>query len=104
MDCPRLTRPGLSLLLVPNVPGATFIPEYQGSKVLCVRLSLGSVTTAVKFIYFEKATKCCEISTVDLSYVVLVKSTVENSQDFVAFSEYMNFNQKIYSTHINKSL
>ena len=46
----------------------------------------------LKFIYFEKATKFCEISTVDLSYVVTVKSTVEISQNFVAFSEYMNFN------------
>ena len=45
----------------------------------------------LKFIYYEKATKFCEISTVDLSYVVTVKSTVEISQNFVAFSEYMNF-------------
>ena len=29
----------------------------------------------------------------DLSYVVTVKSTVEISQNFVAFSEYMNFNE-----------
>ena len=41
--------------------------------------------------YFEKATKFCEISTVDLSYVVSVKSTVEISQNTAAFSEYMNF-------------
>ena len=45
----------------------------------------------LKFIYSEKATKCCEISTLDLSYVVTVKSTVEILQNFVAFSEYMNF-------------
>ena len=45
----------------------------------------------LKIIYSEKATKFCEISTVDLSYVVPVKSTVEISQNFVAFSEYMNF-------------
>ena len=45
----------------------------------------------LKFIYSEKATKFYEISTVDLSYVVTVKSTVEISQNFVAFSEYMNF-------------
>ena len=44
----------------------------------------------VKFIYSEKATKFCEISTVDLSYVVPVKSTVEIAQNFVAFSDYMN--------------
>ena len=48
----------------------------------------------VKFIYSEKATKFCEISTVDLFYVVTVKSTVEISQNFVAFSEYMNFKIK----------
>ena len=45
----------------------------------------------VKFIYSEKATNFCEISTGDLSYVVKVKSTLEISQNFVAFSEYMNF-------------
>ena len=48
-------------------------------------------TNELKFIYSVKATKFCEISTVDLSYVVTVKSTVEISQNFVAFSEYMNF-------------
>ena len=41
--------------------------------------------------YSEEATKFCEISTLLLSYVVPVKSTVEISQNFVAFSEYMNF-------------
>ena len=45
----------------------------------------------VKFIYSEKATNFCETSTVDLSYVVTVKSTLEISQNFVAFSEDMNF-------------
>ena len=45
----------------------------------------------VKFIYSEKATHFCEISTVNLSYVVMVKSTVDILQKCVAFSEYMNF-------------
>ena len=45
----------------------------------------------VKFIYSEKATKFYKISIVDLSYVVPFKSTVEISQNFVTFSEYMNF-------------
>ena len=45
----------------------------------------------VKFIYSEKATKFCEITTLLLSFVVPVKSKVEISQNFVAFSEYMNF-------------
>ena len=41
--------------------------------------------------YSEKATIFCKISTLDLSFVVTVKSTVEILQIFVAFSEYMNF-------------
>ena len=45
----------------------------------------------VKFIYSEKATTFCELFTLLLSYVVLVKSKVKISQNFVAFSEYMNF-------------
>ena len=47
----------------------------------------------MKFIYSEKATKFWEISTVDLFYAVTVKSTVEILQNFVAFSEYMNFTE-----------
>ena len=50
----------------------------------------------LKFIYSEKATTFCDISTGDLSYVAKVKSTVEILQDFVAFSEYMNFIIFIY--------
>ena len=45
----------------------------------------------IKFIYSEKATIFCEISILLLSYVVLIKSKVEVSQTFVAFSEYTNF-------------
>ena len=51
----------------------------------------------LKFIYSEKATNFCKISTLLLSYVVPVKSKVEIFQNFVAFSEYMNFN-----SHKNK--
>ena len=39
----------------------------------------------------EKATKFCEIFTLLLSYLVSVKSKVKISQNFVAFSEYINF-------------
>ena len=46
----------------------------------------------LKFIYSEKATKFCEISI----YVIPVKYKVEISQNFVAFSEYMNF-KELYS-------
>ena len=45
----------------------------------------------LKFIYSEKATKFCEIFTLLFSYVVPVKSKVKISQNFVAFSEYVNF-------------
>ena len=46
-------------------------------------------------IYSEKATKFFEIFPLLLSYVVLIKSKVKISQNFVAFfSEYMNFNPK----------
>ena len=45
----------------------------------------------IKFIYSEKATKFYEISTLLLSYVVPVKSKVNISKNYVAFSEYMNF-------------
>ena len=47
-----------------------------------------------KFIYSEKATRFCEIFTLLLSYGVPVKSKLIISQNFVAFSEYMNFTWK----------
>ena len=40
----------------------------------------------------EKAAKFCEISTLLLFTVHTDKSKVEIAQNFVAFSEYMNFN------------
>ena len=46
----------------------------------------------VKFIYSEKVTKFCEIFTLLLTGTTLDKSKVKISQNFVAFSEYMNFN------------
>ena len=49
-----------------------------------------------KFIYSEKSTKFCEIFTLLLSYVLPVKSKVKISQNFVAFSEYMNFIMKMH--------
>ena len=47
----------------------------------------------VKFIYSEKATKFCEISTLIWSVCTVDKSKVEISQNFVAFSEYTNLNE-----------
>ena len=45
------------------------------------------VVLMVMFIYSVKATKICEISTLFLTTIL----TMEISQNFVAFSEYMNF-------------
>ena len=44
----------------------------------------------LKSIYSEKASKLCEISTLLLTALHTVKSKVEISQNFVAFSEYLN--------------
>ena len=51
----------------------------------------------LKFIYSEKAAKFYEISTVVLSFVVPVKYIVQILQNFVAFSEYMNFKVNKFS-------
>ena len=53
----------------------------------------------IKFIYSEKATKFCEISTLLLSYLVPVKSKLKILQNFVIFSEYMNFKTKLFKLH-----
>ena len=45
----------------------------------------------VKFIYSEKATKFCKIFTLLLTVCTVVKSKGKFSQNFAAFSEYMNF-------------
>ena len=50
-----------------------------------------AISVKIKFIYSEKATKFCKISIVDLNVTTWDKSTLENLQNFVAFSEYMNF-------------
>ena len=68
--------------------------QYQSAKEVQAAMELyhrtGNFT--LKFIYSEKATKFCKIYTVDLSYIV----TVEISQNFVAFSERMNFNTLLH--------
>ena len=45
----------------------------------------------IKFVYSEKATKFCEISTLHLTLCTVVKVKMEILVDFVALSEYMNF-------------
>ena len=56
-----------------------------GNRILCT-------TRKVKFIYSEKARKFCEIFPLLLTTVHTVKIKGKISQNFVAFSEYMNFN------------
>ena len=51
-------------------------------------LSIGKIVQFLKFIYSEKATKFCEIFFLLLTTVHTVKEKI--SQNFVAFSEYMN--------------
>ena len=41
----------------------------------------------IEFLKLKTATNFCEISTLDWSYVVLVKSTVEILRNLVAFSD-----------------
>ena len=50
----------------------------------------------LKFIYFKKATKFCKIFTLLLTGTTLDKSKLKLSQNFVAFSEYMNFISQIH--------
>ena len=57
---------------------------------VCIQVYL-KANSFIIFIYSEKATNVCENFTVDLYYIVTVKSTVEILQNFVAFSEYINF-------------
>ena len=54
----------------------------------------------IKFMFSEKATKFCEIFPLLLTTVYTVKSKGKISQNFVAFSEYMNFikDKKIHTS------
>ena len=68
--------------------------NYFGS-VLRTLFSLQNVLwrrcSLVKFIYSEKAANFCEIFPLLLTVCTVVKSKGKISQNFVAFSEYMNF-------------
>ena len=55
----------------------------------------------LKFMFSEKATKLCEIFTLLLSYAVPVKSKLNILQNFVAFSEYVNFIMLQYCSHFD---
>ena len=49
----------------------------------------------LKFIYSEKTTKFCKIFPLLSTVCTVVKSKEKISQNFVAFSEYMNFNNRL---------
>ena len=66
---------------------ASYIFEDLFLKFLSRKISEG----LVKFIYSEKATKFCEIYPLLLTVCTVVKSKGKISQNFVAFSKYMNF-------------
>ena len=57
----------------------------------CSNCSFNSRAWLIKFIYSEKATKFCEIFPLLLTGTTQDKSKVKISQNFVVFSEYMNF-------------
>jgi hypothetical protein len=56
-----------------------------------VKITADIYNLYIKFISYEKATIFCEIFPLLLPYVVPVKSKGKILQNFVAFSEYMNF-------------
>ena len=56
-----------------------------------VDITLDKLLWKLKFIHSEKATKFCEIFPLLLTAVHTVKSKGKISQNFVAFSKYMNF-------------
>ena len=58
----------------------------------------------LKFIYSEKATTISEISNVEFSYIVPVKSRVEILKNFEGFSEYMNFNNEVFRLETKEDL
>ena len=64
--------------------------------------SCNVVILLLKFVYSEKATKFCEISTLLLSTVHTNKSKVEISQNFVAFSEYIIFPSILYESTLQQ--
>ena len=72
--------------------------SHNVGKITAERKGRITLSMALKFIYSEMATKFCEISTVDLTGTTQGKSTVEISQNFVAYSEYMNFRNHLDRT------
>ena len=68
------------------------------------RESFNSCEGFLKFIYSEKDPKFCKIFALLLTTVHTVKSKVKISQNFVAFSEYMNFRKPCTNSIIGQGL
>ena len=89
--CFSLSDDGKGLELRPGLNEFN-LKTVAGSQVGCFFVNQLSVQVrALKFMYSEKDTKFCKIFTLILSCVVSVKSKVKISQNFVTFSEYVNF-------------
>ena len=71
-------------------PNRAVIPQ-EIRWVFCNALITKNFFQMLNFICFEKATNFCEIFTLLLTVCTVVKRKVKISQNFVAFSEYMNF-------------
>ena len=67
-------------------------PTQSIHSLINVLNTIKFISDYVKFIHSEKAKKFCEIFTLLLTVCTVVKSKVKISQNFVAFSEYINFN------------
>ena len=77
-----------------NKPSSQIVSILQCFPELCASSNLAKkiyIFEGLKFVYSEKATKFCKISTLLLSSMHTDKSKLEISQNFLAFSEYMNF-------------
>ena len=72
-----------------------FAKEVRANNAIKEQQEEEKTLLKVKFIYSEKATKLCEIFPLLLTVCTVVKSKGKISQNFVAFSEYMNFESKL---------
>ena len=69
---------------------------FCSSIILAYPVSLHFNRAIVKFLYSEKATKFCKIFPLLLTTVHTVNCKGKISQNFVAFSEYINFRNHHY--------
>ena len=70
---------------------------------MCKKLRIKETKDQLTFTYSEKATKFCKIFTLLLTGTTQDKSKVTSLQNFVAFSDYMNFNRR-YQPEFSKTI